>query len=114
MNRETGGSIDTLEHIEQSISDILTTRIGTRVMRREYGSLLPELVDQPLNDFTLLRAYSATTMALMCWEPRINLSRVQLVGATLAGQTVLELEGHLIDSNEPLNLRLPLLLGGSL
>ena len=54
MNRETGSAISTLEHIGQSISDILTTRLGTRVMRREYGSLLPELVDQPFNDATRL------------------------------------------------------------
>lgn len=47
MNRETGGAISTVEHIGQSISDILTTRLGTRVMRREYGSLLPDLVDHP-------------------------------------------------------------------
>ncbi|MFJ7315606.1 GPW/gp25 family protein [Pseudomonas sp. NPDC098747] len=113
MNRETGGAIDSLAHIEQSMSDILTTRIGTRVMRREYGSLLPELVDAPFNDFTILRAYSATTMALMRWEPRIILSRVQLVGATLAGGCELDLEGSLVDSNKPLNLRLPLALGGS-
>ena len=59
MNRETGGAISTVEHIGQSISDILTTRLGTRVMRREYGSLLPELVDQPFNDVTRLRVYAA-------------------------------------------------------
>lgn len=35
MNRETGGAIGDLDLISQSITDILTTRIGTRVMRRE-------------------------------------------------------------------------------
>ena len=49
MNRETGAAISTVEHIGQSIRDILTTRLGTRVMRREYGSLLPELVDHVLD-----------------------------------------------------------------
>lgn len=41
MNAHTGGAIDRLAHIRQSIADILTTRIGSRVMRREYGSQLP-------------------------------------------------------------------------
>ena len=59
MNRETGGAIGDLDLISQSITDILTTRIGTRVMRREYGSLLPELVDHPFNDATRLRVYAA-------------------------------------------------------
>jgi phage baseplate assembly protein W len=113
MNRETGAALGLAEHIAQSITDILTTRIGTRVMRREYGSLLPELVDQPFNDFTRLQVYAATVMALMRWEARISLSRVQFVGANLQGQSSLDLEGTLVDSNQPLNLSVPLQLGGS-
>lgn len=113
MNRETGAAIGELDHIAQCITDILTTRIGTRIMRREYGSLLPELVDHPFNDATRLRVYAATVMALMRWEHRINLSRVQFLGANLQGQSVLELEGSVVDSNEPLSLSLPLQLGGS-
>lgn len=113
MNRETGAAIGELAHIGQSITDILTTRIGTRVMRREYGSLLPELVDHPFNDVTRLRVYAGTVMALMRWEPRISLSRVQFIGANLQGQSVLELEGSVVDSNEPLSLSVPLQMGGS-
>jgi phage baseplate assembly protein W len=113
MNRETGGAIGDLDLISQSITDILTTRIGTRVMRREYGSLLPELVDHPFNDATRLRVYAATVMALMRWEPRISLNRVQFLGANLQGQSVLGLEGTLVDTNEPLSMSLPLQLGAS-
>lgn len=113
MNRETGAAIGDLAHIGQSINDILTTRIGTRVMRREYGSLLPELVDHPFNDATRLRIYAGVVMALLRWEPRISLSRVQFIGANLQGQSVLELEGSVVDSNEPLNLSVPLQMGGS-
>jgi phage baseplate assembly protein W len=113
MNRETGGAIDDLDLISQSITDILTTRIGTRVMRREYGSLLPELVDHPFNDATRLRVYAATVMALMRWEPRISLNRVQFLGANLQGQSVLDLDGTLVDTNEPLSMSLPLQLGAS-
>ena len=113
MNRETGAAIDELDHIAQCMTDILTTRIGTRVMRREYGSLLPELVDHPFNDATRLRVYAGTVMALMRWETRISLSRVQFLGANLQGQSVLELEGTIVDTNEPLSMSLPLQLGGS-
>ena len=113
MNRETGGAIGDLDLISQAITDILTTRIGTRVMRREYGSLLPELVDHPFNDATRLRVYAATVMALMRWEPRISLNRVQFLGANLQGQSVLDLDGTLVDTNEPLSMSLPLQLGAS-
>ena len=112
MNRETGGAISTVEHIGQSISDILTTRVGTRVMRREYGSLLPELVDQPFNDVTRLRVYAASVMAIMRWEPRVSISRVQLDGATLQGQVVIDIEGRILDRNQALSMSLPLQLGG--
>ena len=37
------------EHIDQSIGDILSTPIGTRVMRPDYGSRIPRLVDRPIN-----------------------------------------------------------------
>lgn len=113
MNRHTGGFIDTQAHIAQSITDILTTRLGTRVMRREYGSLLPELVDHPFNDITRLRVCAATVMALMRWEARISLSRVQFTGANLQGKTVLDLEGRVVNTDEPLSLSVPLQLGGS-
>ncbi|UVM06415.1 GPW/gp25 family protein [Pseudomonas laurylsulfatiphila] len=111
MNRETGAAIDELGHIIQSVTDILETRIGTRVMRREYGSLIPELVDQPFNDNTRLRLYAATALALMRWEPRLTLSRVHFSGVTLQGSVVLDLEAALVDSNESFNLQVPLHLG---
>lgn len=113
MNRETGAAISELDHIGQSITDILTTRIGTRIRRREYGSLLPELVDQPFNDVTRLRVYAGAVMALMRWETRVSLSRVQFLGANLQGKSVLDLEGSIVDSNEPFSMSLPLQLGGS-
>jgi phage baseplate assembly protein W len=113
MNRDTGTAINTTEHIEQSCSDILSTRLGTRVMRREYGSLLPELVDHPFNELTRLRVYAATVMALMRWEHRVSLSQVQFKGATLQGQSVLDIECRRVDTNEPLNLAVTLQLGAS-
>ncbi|HCK4503020.1 TPA: GPW/gp25 family protein [Pseudomonas aeruginosa] len=113
MNRTTGSTIGTLAHIRQSIADILTTRIGTRCMRREYGSQLPDLVDQPFNDATRLRAYSATVMALMRWEPRVRINRVQFNGVSLQGAVVLELEATLVDSNEQQNISIPLSMGAS-
>ncbi|NUT88799.1 baseplate assembly protein [Pseudomonas corrugata] len=113
MNRHTGGTIDTVSSIAQSMTDILATRIGTRVMRREYGSLLPDLLDHPFNDLIRLQVYAATVMALMRWEPRIHLSRVQFMGATLQGQSYLDIEGCIVDSNQPLSLSVPLHLGGS-
>ena len=59
----SGKPISGLDHLRQSIADILTTPIGSRVMRRDYGSLLPGLIDQPQNNATTLRLYSAGNRA---------------------------------------------------
>ncbi|WP_397377118.1 GPW/gp25 family protein [Pseudomonas sp.] len=111
MNAQTGRTLTAAGHLAQSVADILTTPIGTRVMRREYGSQLPDLIDWPTNAATRLQAYAATAMALMRWEPRIRLTRVQLFLGDEPGQAVLDLEGTEVDSNAPLNLRVPLSLG---
>lgn len=111
MNRQTGTAITTLEHIRQSMADILTTRIGSRVMRREYGSHLVDLIDHPGNPANRLRAYAAITMSLMRWEPRVRISRVQLSNATAQGQFELTVDATLIDSNEQQSISIPLSLG---
>ncbi|TPG77339.1 GPW/gp25 family protein [Pseudomonas arsenicoxydans] len=113
MNSNTGRRVVGNDHLVQSIADILTTPIGTRVMRREYGSQLADLIDWPLNSATRLQAYAATAIALMRWEPRIRLSRVQLTLGDVAGQAILDIEGSLVDTNEPLSLRVPLSLGAT-
>ncbi|HFX2802444.1 TPA: GPW/gp25 family protein [Pseudomonas aeruginosa] len=111
MNASTGRTVSDRQHLVQSIADVLTTPIGSRVMRREYGSNLPDLIDWPHNGATRLQAYAATAMALMRWEPRLRLSRVQLSLGAQPGEAVLDLEGTITDTNEPLNLRVPLKLG---
>ncbi len=113
MSARTGRAIEGNAHLAQSIADILTTPIGSRVMRREYGSQLPDLIDWPTNDTTRLQAYAATAMALLRWEPRIRLSRVQLFLGDRPGQVVLELVGTRVDANEALSLSVPLRLGAS-
>ncbi len=113
MNTRTGRSVDGNAHLAQSIADVLTTPLGSRISRREYGSQLPDLIDWPTNDATRLQAYAATAIALMRWEPRIRLSRVQLYLGDQAGQVVLDLEGTRVDANEPLSLRVPLAMGAA-
>ncbi len=72
FDRRTGAPLDGVAHLQQSIDDILSTPIGTRLMRRDYGSDLPDLIDQPLHGATLLRVYAAVVGALAKWEPRVQ------------------------------------------
>lgn len=111
MNRKTGRRIEGIEHIKQSINDILTTPIGSSLMNREYGSLLPELIDHPTNDANTLRLMSATVMAISQWDPRVAINRVGVVLGNVAGEIFIDLDGSLTDASgrsAPMSLNLPL------
>lgn len=110
MNRSTGAALSGIEHLKQSVRDILTTPLGSRVMRRQYGSLLPSLIDQPDNASTRVRLYAAVASALMRWEPRLRLSRVGLVKGSRPGQVVVELDGNYITALglQPIGLQVDL------
>ena len=104
MNVQTGYQVSGIEHLRQSITDILSTPIGSRVMRREYGSRLFELVDTPATRATVVDLYAATAEALAKWEPRFKLSRVQTSGITEDGKTTLTLEGEYLPEGREVTL----------
>lgn len=93
LNKNSGTQISNLAHLQQSVADILTTPIGTRLMRRDYGSTLFDLIDQPANGATLLRVFSATATALMKWEPRIKVKKISLAAHQPAGKWMLTISG---------------------
>lgn len=92
LSRTTARPLDADAHLGQSIADILFTPIGSRVMRRDYGSALPSLLDAPVNGETLVDLYAAAAEALDRWEPRIRLDRVALLEADAAGRAGFALE----------------------
>jgi phage baseplate assembly protein W len=78
MDRRTGKKIKGNVHLEQSIRDILTTRVEARVILRDYGSDIPPLVDSPINAATITAFYGATAVALAKWEPRLLVKKMDL------------------------------------
>lgn len=109
MSATTGRALPDADHIRQSIRDILTTRIGSRVMRRDYGSLVPELIDHPSNPANVLRLQAASIMAILRWEPRVRITRTAFA-VGFDGTATLELEGERRDgqrAGQPLNLSVP-------
>ena len=82
MSNTDGTLLKGYDHLRQSITDILTTPKGSRVMRRTYGSRLFELVDAPLNQETIVEIYAATAEALEQWEPRLKLNSVKVTSIT--------------------------------
>jgi hypothetical protein len=103
MSATTGRTLGTLEHLRQSIRDILATPIGSRVMRREYGSALFALVDAPMDAVTVVDIIQATAGAIARWEPRVRVERVQ-VGAADPGHISLDLDLRYLPTGEPARL----------
>lgn len=92
IDANSGKPLGGLAHLRQSIRDILTTPLGSRVMRRDYGSRLFQLIDAPLNRATLVELYAATAEAIARWEPRFRLQNVQATSAQ-PGRVELDLTG---------------------
>lgn len=81
MSRESGLDIYEIDHVQESIITILTTRIGTRVGMRTFGSRLLDLLDGPITEAT--PAAVAYEIGVSCqWEPRIIVSSVEVSPAS--------------------------------
>lgn len=101
INKETGQVLTDWGHVVQSIKCILTTPIGSRIMRRDFGSEVMELIDRPQTDRVILAIYAATANALMprivngrqYGEPRFQLTGCHLVSVDESGRLALALTG---------------------
>ena len=95
-DRTTGKPLTGIDHLRQSIQDILFTPIGSCVMRRDYGSYVTSLIDAPANGDSLVKLYAAIAHALVTWEPRLKLERILNISTkeqSQAGQFTFEIEG---------------------
>ena len=106
MSRGTGRSIEDLAHIQQSIADILATPVGSRVMRRDYGSLLSELLDSPQNPALRLQIMAACYGAILKWEPRVRLTGITFE-TTADGKMVVDITGTRSDTSDDISLTVP-------
>ena len=98
-----GKPLSGIDHLKQSISDILRTPIGSRIERRSYGSRLFELVDAPMNRSTLAAIYAATADAIRKWEPRFKLTNVVAASAA-PGAVTLDLTGEYLPDGKTVTL----------
>lgn len=113
-NAHTGAPLDGTAHLMQSIADIIVTPIGSRVMRRTYGSLLMQLIDQPFTPAVAVRLYASVAEALMRWEPRIRLRKISLTGGSTPGQYTITVDAQRTDVAQPNTIQqfsIPLITG---
>lgn len=93
LDRETLRPIGEWEHVLQSIGMILTTPLRSRVMRREFGSDLSELIGRPMTPQIVMGVYAASALAIAQWEPRFALTGVEMNAASADGRLSLTVYG---------------------
>jgi uncharacterized protein len=85
MSRITGRWLSGFAHLQQSIADILTTPLGSRVCARDYGSDLPNLIDVGMNEAGAQSLMAATVMAIARDYPSLSIARITLTQGDDAG-----------------------------
>ncbi|KJK06261.1 GPW/gp25 family protein [Pseudomonas tussilaginis] len=103
MDRRSGQPLSGLAHVRQSIEDILTTPLGSRRMRPDYGSKLRRFVDLPVNEGWKSAVQAEVARSLGRWEPRLKLERVRVV-SVMAGQITLQLSGQYLGNSQILEV----------
>ena len=66
------------QEIEEAIQIVLSTPKGQRVMRPEFGCRIHELLWAPINIDTMTAARHYVEEALAWWEPRIDVTNVEV------------------------------------
>ena len=61
--------------ISQALRNIFSTTVGEAgpIFNPEFGSLLPQLLQEPLDDITTYKIRGATIQAVQRWEPRVEI-----------------------------------------
>jgi phage baseplate assembly protein W len=80
MDRATGQPLSGWDHVAACIGRILTTRIGERVMRRQFGFGGLSLLGRRFTPQVIALYRLHLVLALEAWEPRIRVKRIAVGG----------------------------------
>lgn len=78
--------------IAQAMGVILRTRPGEVPQRPEFGSRLPDLIDEPLTGTTLGAIERETIIALRIHEPRANISQAIVEADAASGAVSIDIK----------------------
>jgi phage baseplate assembly protein W len=93
IDRKTGEYVQGWARIKQSIETILTTRIGTRLMRLWWGSSFINMQDKPGNEEVMMAGMMAAISAINTYEPEFKVTRVSIDAFDLTGDITITIEG---------------------
>ena len=99
------------EDIRESIRIILGTRRNERVMRPEFGAGLEDFVFEPVSPATIEALKKRVEEALIDWEPRIDVNRVEVTtDPALRDRLLISIDYRVRSTNTNYNLVYPFYL----
>jgi phage baseplate assembly protein W len=105
--------VDGEDVVAQSIILILSTALGERQMRFNFGSRLPQMIFEPINSATLVRIQEAARTALTNFEERIRVVNVDAEpDANVPSKVNLTITYDILSTNRRGNLVFPFYLQG--
>jgi phage baseplate assembly protein W len=101
VNRHTGKLLDGWPHVVQSIMVIFTTGFGERMLRRWFGSSVPQLLGNSLTEATVVSFFTAIVTSLevrerdtgLPREPRFKLTKITPKKVDRSGELRIEIAG---------------------
>lgn len=99
------------QDIREALWIILSTAKGERVMHPDFGCGIHDFVFASLNISTMGMIESKVREALLCWEPRIEILRVEVsLEKADAGKLEVQIEYRVRTTNNQFNLVYPFYL----
>lgn len=82
VDRHTGKVIDNFQSALQGVEVVFTTRLGDRVMRREFGAGLVDLIGRLISVHLMMSFQQLIVTAIDLWEPRFRVRNILFEGST--------------------------------
>ena len=81
-----------VEDIDKSLEILLSTRVGERIMQPRYGCNTEHLLFEPLDTTLQTFMQDLIETAILYFEPRIDLEKVELVPEPLEGRILISVK----------------------
>ena len=98
------------DRVQDAIWIILSTAVGERQMREDFGAGVNDYVFQSNSDVVRAQLKAAVSAALAQWEPRITNVNVSVQQGTEPSQVLIVVDYQISSTNELFNLVYPLYL----
>jgi len=95
------------DRIQDAIWIILSTSLGERLMRPDFGAGIHDYVFQPNSEVIQTQLRAAVNKALLKWEPRIDLLNVTVQEGSQPSEVLVSIDYRIRSTNELFNLVYP-------